>query len=323
MRRREFVALLGSALAWPLVARAQQRARRPRVGVLIFSTPRGDPGTESLLSGLRELGYEEGRNIDIEYRFAEGRTERLAELARELVAIKPDLLIALGGDVTPFVSQATKTIPIIYASSADPVGLGLAESLNKPGGNATGVTFLSDELAAKRLEVLKEAAPRISRVGLLRDPSHVDNELLLAQRAAVALGIQLQSVEMHGRADLDRALNAAARAGIDALYVVSSRHTVLNVLPIVEFAAANRLPLAGGWGAWVEAGGLVSYGPNVGDMVRHSAVYVDKVLKGARPGELPIEQPTRFELMVNLRTAKTLGLSIPEAFLLRADKVIE
>jgi putative tryptophan/tyrosine transport system substrate-binding protein len=323
MRRRDFIAGIAGAAAMPLVARAQQAARRPRIGLLIFSTPQNDPNTQSLLRGLRELGYIDGQTIEIEYRFAEGKPERLADLARELVARKPDLLLALGGDVTPFVQQATKTIPIVHAMSADPVLLGMAASLARPGGNATGVTFLSDELAAKRLELLKEVAPRISRVGLLRDPNHLDNELPVAQRAAAALGIDIRAVEMRGPGELQRALGSAAQSGFDALYVVSSRHTSANVGPIVEFATANRLPLAGGWGAWVEAGGLMSYGPNVDQMIRHSATHVDKVLKGARPGELPIEQPTRFELLINLKTAKALGLSIPESLLLRADKVIE
>jgi putative ABC transport system substrate-binding protein len=207
--------------------------------------------------------------------------------------------------------------------SADPVKLGLAASLARPGGNATGVTFLSDELAAKRLEILKEAAPRISRVGFLWNPDHADNELDGAKRAAAAHGVQLHSMEMRGAGDLDGAFHAATQAGVDAIYAVSSRHMVANVRPIVDFATKNRLPLAGGWGAWVQAGGLISYGPNLGEMVRHAAGYVDKILKGAKPGELPIQQPTRFELLINLKTAKALGLAIPESFLLRADRVVE
>jgi putative ABC transport system substrate-binding protein len=324
MRRREFIASLGGAVAaWPLLLAAQPAPRRPRLGILIFSTPQRDPNTQSLLHGLAELGYVDRKNIDIEYRFAEGKPERLPELAVELVGLKPDVLFALGGDVAPLVSNATRTIPIVYAMSADPVRLGLSASLAKPGGNATGVTFLSDELAAKRLEVLKEAAPRISRVGFLWNPTHADNELPVAQRAAAALGIQLHSVEMRGPTDLDGALNTATQAGVDAIYVVSSRQTVASLPRIVDFATRNRLPLAGGWGAWAQSGGLVSYGPNVGEMVRQTALYVDKILKGAKPGELPVQQPTRFELLINLKTAKALGLTIPEAFLLRADRVVE
>ncbi len=324
MRRREFVALLGgAAAAWPYSLRAQQGAKRPRLGVLLFSTPQADPNTPSFLRGLRELGYVDGQNIEIIYRFADGKPERLPELAVELVRLKPDVMFVLGGDVAPFASKATQTIPIVYAMSVDPVQLGLSASLAKPGGNATGVTFLSDELAAKRLEVLKEAAPKISRVAFLWNPDHADNELPVARRAAAALGIQLHSMEVRGGGDLDGAFSSAMQAGADAVYAVSSRQTVANISRIVEFATKNRLPLAGGWGAWAQAGGLVSYGPNVQDMVRQTAAYVDKILKGAKTGELPVQQPTRFELFVNLKTAKALGLAIPESFLLRADKVIE
>jgi putative ABC transport system substrate-binding protein len=323
IRRRELAALLVGASAWPFAARAQQGARRPRLGVLLYSSPQTDPNTESLRRTLQDLGYVEGRSIEIEYRYADGKPERLPALAAELVALKPDVVFALGGDVTPFISKATQSIPIIYAMSADPVRLGLAASLARPGGNATGVTFLSDELAAKRLEILKETAPRITRVAFLWNPDHADNELDGARRAAAIHGVQLQSIEVRGAGDLDRAFSAATQAGVDALYVVSSRQTVANIRRIVDFATTSRLPLAGGWGAWVQAGGLVSYGPNIGEMVRHAAGYVDKVLKGAKPGELPVQQPTRFELLINLKTAKALGLTIPESFLLRADKVIE
>jgi ABC-type uncharacterized transport system substrate-binding protein len=324
MRRREFIAFLGSAaFTWPLPLAAQLAGRRPRVGLLIYSTPERDSNTSSFLGSLRELGYEDGRNIDIEYRYAEGKPERLPELAAELVRLKPDVLFSLGGDVTPSLSRATQTIPIVYAMSADPVQLGLAASLTRPGGNATGVTFLSDELAAKRLEVLKEVAPRISRVAFFWNPAHADNELAGAKRSAAAIGAQLQSIEIRGSADLEAAFSAATQAGVDAIYVVSSRHTVANLSRIVEFATKNQLPLAGGWGAWAHEGGLVSYGPNVEEMIRNAAAYVDKVLKGAQPGELPVQQPTRFELLINLKTAKALGLTIPEALLLRADKLIE
>jgi putative ABC transport system substrate-binding protein len=324
VRRREFIVGFGGAVAsWPLSLYAQQPTRRPRLGILIYSTPDRDPNTQSFLRGIRELGYVDGQNVDIEFRYAEGKPERLPELAADLVRLKPNAIYALGGDVTPWVAKATQTIPIVYTTSADPVQAGLAVSLAKPGGNASGVTLLSDELAAKRLEVFKAAAPHISRVGFLHDPSHVDNEEPVARRAAAALGVQLHPLPMRGPADLDRALDAAGQANIDAIYVVSSRHTAANVGRIVEFATRNRLPLVGGWGAWVQAGGLLSYGPNIDEMIRQSAVYVDKVLKGAKIADLPVQQPTRFELHINLKTAKALGLTIPESFLLLADKVIE
>ena len=309
--------------AWPLAVRAQQPARRPRLGILIYSTPDRDPNTQSFLRRMRELGYENGRNIDIEFRYAEGKPERLPELAQELVRLKPDIVYALGGDVVSWLAKATQTIPLVYVHSADPVQAGLAASLSKPGGNATGVTLLSDELAAKRLELFKLAAPRITRVGFLHDPSHADNEEPVAQRAAAVLGVQLHPVPVRGPADLDRALDATAQANIDAIYVVSSRHTTTNVGRIVEFANKRQLPLVGGWGAWVQAGGMLSYGPNVGEMVQQSAGYVDRLLKGAKTVDLPIQQPTRFELHINLKTAKTFGLTIPESFILLANRVIE
>ena len=325
MRRREFLAGVAALVSVnrPFGARAQQAARHPRVGILIYSTPDQDPNTQAFLEGLRQLGYVDGQNVTFEYRFAQGRPERLPELAAALVGSRPDVIFALGGDVTPHVAKATQTIPIVYAMSPDPVLLGLAASLGKPGGNSTGVTFLSDQLAAKRLETFREAAPRLSRVGVVRDPSHADNEMPVAQRAAQALKLELQAVEIREPADIDRALAAAKQANVDGLYIVSSRQTTTNVQRIVEFANRERLPLVGGWGGWVQAGGLMSYGPNVADMVRQASTHVDKVLKGVKPGDLPIQQPTRFELLVNLKTAKALGLNIPDSFLLRAEKVIE
>jgi len=325
MRRREFITFLGGAAAalWPLAAHAQRAAKIPRLGVLLYDTPQGDPNIESFRRGMRELGYIDGQNIAFEYRYAEGRPERLPELAADLARLKPDVIFALGGDVAPFASKATQTIPIVFSVSTDPVRGGLVTSLARPGGNATGVTFLLDDLASKRLELLKEAAPRVSQVAFLFNPDHIDNELREAERAAAVLGVKLHHTEVRGAGDLDGAFDAATRAGVDALYVVSSRHTVANIARIVDFAAKNRLPLAGGWGAWTQAGGLISYGPNVDEMVRLSATYVNKILKGAKPAELPVQQPTRFELLVNLKTAKALGLAIPESFLLRADKVIE
>lgn len=323
MRRRTFIAILGAAAAWPAAPRAQQPARIPRLGVLLYSTREEDPQARTLQQGLRDLGYIDGKNISIEYRFADRKPERLPDLAAELVALKPDVLFPIGGDVAPFVCKATHTIPIVFVMSADPLQLGLVASLAQPGGNATGFTFLQDELASKRLELLKEVAPRLSRLAFLSNPDHPDNELRVAQQAATALGVHLQPIEMRGPGDLDGALLALRQASVDALYVVASRQTVASIPRIVDFASKDKLPLVGGWGAWAQAGGLLSYGPNVGEVVRNAAAYVDKIFKGARPRDLPVQQPTRFELQINLRTAKALGLSIPESFLLRADKVIE
>jgi putative tryptophan/tyrosine transport system substrate-binding protein len=323
MRRRDFFKAIGGVAAWPVVTRAQQPARIPRLGILLYSTPQDDPQAKALLQGLRDLGYVDGRNIALEYRFAEGKPERLSDLAADLVRLKPDVLFPIGGDVTPFAAKATQTIPIVFVMSADPVQLGFVASLARPGGNATGITLLQDELAAKRLELLREVAPRITRVAFLWNPDHPDNEPPAAQRAAAALGVHLQSIEVRGAGDLDGAFQAASQGTADALYVVSSRQTVANLPRIVDFAAKSKLPLVGGWGAWAQAGALLSYGPNVGEVVRQAASYVDKIFKGAKPADLPVQRPTRFELEINLTTAKTLGLSIPESFLLRADKVIE
>jgi putative ABC transport system substrate-binding protein len=323
MRRRKFIALVGGAVVAVPIARAQQLARIPRLGVLLYSTPQADPQIKFVLQGLRDLGYLEGRNIAIEYRFAEGKPERLSELAAELALLKPDVIVAIGGDVAPVAKRATQTIPLVFVSSADPEQLGLVASLRRPGGNATGITLLQDALATKRLELLKEMAPRISKVAFVTNPDHPDNEAREARRAALALGVDLLSLEVRNTGDFERAFRAIIEARADSLYVVSSRHTVLNTPAIVGFATSNRLPLAGGWGDWAKAGGLLAYGPNVGDMAQLAASYVDRILKGAKPSELPVEQPTKFELVINLKTANALGLAVAPSLLTRADAVIE
>jgi len=328
MRRRTFLKILAGASASPLLDAgpllAQQTGgRKPRLGVLIYSTPRTDPNTASLLRGLSDLGYVDGQTIDIAFRAAEGRPDRLRDLANELVGLKPNLIFILGGDVTTAAIKVIQDVPVVFVSSADPVQLGFVASLARPGGHATGVTLLLDELASKRLELLKEAAPNISRVAIFWYPDHVDRELQLAERAAANIGVTLIQIPLRGPGDTAAALSAAAEAQADALYVVSSRQTVLEMRRFVDHASQHRLPLAGGWGAWTLAGALLSYGPNVDEMVRLAAGYVPKIIKGAPPADLPVQQPTRFELHVNLKTARALGLSIPEAFLLRADKIIE
>jgi len=323
LRRRDFITFAGGAVAWPLAARAQQPMKVRRLGVLLYSTPQAESQVERVRSGLRELGYVEGRNLVMSYAYAEGKPERLPDLAAALVREGPDLLVALGGDVAPDAAKATSTIPIVFVSSADPVQLGLAASLARPAGNATGVTLLQDDLASKRLELLKEAVPRVSRVAFLWNPDHPDNELREARRAAQSFDVRLELVEMRGSGDLENALRAVMQAGCDGLYVVSSRHTALNTANIVDFALKNRIPLAGGWGAWARAGGLLSYGPNVNDMYRHAIDYMDKILKGAKPADLPIQQPTKFELIINAKAGKMIGIDVPPILLARADEVIE
>ena len=322
MRRRQFIRLVGVAAAWPFAAQAQPKPIA-KLGVLLYSNPQSDPQMASIRLGLSELGYVEGRNIAIEYRYAQGQVDRLPSLAAELVQLRPNVILAIGGDVAPIAKRFNQTIPLVFVSSADPEQLGLVASLSRPGGNATGVTLLQDALASKRLELLREAAPQISRVAFLWNPDHPDNEQREAQRAAQALGVQLHLVEVRSSDDFESAFRAANNAGIDSLYVVSSRQTVLNIKRIVEFAAQNRLPLAGGWGAWAKEGGLFSYGPDGVNMARRAANYIDRILKGAKPADLPVEQPAKFELIINLKTAKALGLTVPHSLLSRADELID
>jgi putative ABC transport system substrate-binding protein len=322
MRRREFITLAGIAAAWPLVASGQPKGIA-RLGVLLYSDPQSDPQMDAVRRRLSELGYVEGRNIAYEYRYAEGRLDRLPVLAAQLVTLQPNVILAIGGDVAPIAKKFDETIPLVFVSSADPQQVGLVESLRRPGGNATGVTLLQDALASKRLELLKETVPPISRVAFLWNPDHPDNEHREAQRAAQALGVQLHLIQVRGADDFEPAFRAASDMAVDSLYVVSSRQTVLNIKRIVEFATKNRLPLAGGWGAWAKEGGLFSYGPDGIAMAGRAADYIDKIFKGAEPGDLPVEQPTKFELVINLKTAKELGLTVPYSVLARADELVD
>jgi len=307
-------------LAAPLAVEAQQ-AKIARVGVLLFGTPDTD-AFPAIRRGLGALGYVEGRNILFEHRYAEGRPERLPGLAEDLVRSKPDLIIAAGGDVAPFAKRATETIPIVMITSADPVQGGLVASLARPGGNVTGVTFVSSDLAGKRLQFLKEAAPTVTRVAVLWNPDHPDGEFPATQAAGRSLGVQVQSLEVRGRDDLAGAFAAANRERMEAVIVVSSRLMTLNRVRILELAAQNRLLLVSGWGPWAAEGGLLSYGPDLDFVIGSSAIYVDKILKGAKPADLPVEQPTKFQLVINLKTAKAQGLTIPSEILARADEVI-
>jgi putative ABC transport system substrate-binding protein len=310
-------------LAALLGAEAQQASKMARLGVLLFSTPEGDPNLATFRQGLSELGYVEGKNLTTVYRYAEGKAERLANLAVELAALKPDVIFALGGDVAPFARTATNTIPIVMAVSVDPVQAGLVPSLARPGGNVTGVTFVSSDLAAKRLQFLKEAAPRMTRVAVLWNPNHVDPEYAETQAAGRRLGVHVQSLEVRGPGDFEGAFQAADVGRAEAIIVVSSRLMTFGRQRIIELAARRRLPVVSGWGPWAQAGALLSYGPDLNASVRRAATYVDRVLKGANPGDLPVEQPTRFELVINLKAARALGLTIPQSLLVRADHIIE
>ena len=325
IRRRHYITLLGgAAIAWPRLVLAQHaRKAVARVGALLFGTPETEPNVGAFRRGLRDLGYVEAQNLVIEYRYAEGKPERLRALAAELVAIKPDVIFALGGDVAPLVRAATSTIPIVMAVSQDPVQTSLVASLARPGGNITGVTFVSSDLAAKRLQFLHEMAPDLARVAVIWNPDHIDPEYRETQIAGKTLGIQIQSLEVRTTDDIDAAFQAAISARAQALVPVSSRLMTANRARIIQFSGQRRLLLASGWGPWAREGALFSYGPDLDVITRRAAAYVDKILRGARPDELPVEQPTTFQLVINGKTAKALGLTIPPTLLARADEVIE
>lgn len=324
MRRRKFLVALGCAAASPLAAQAQRVAKpAPRVGVLLYGTAETDPNYGSFRRGLRELGYIENQSILLEPRGAESKPDRLPLLARELVAAKPDLIYVLGGDVAPFVRAATSTIPIVMAVSNDPVLSNLVASLARPGGNITGVTFVSSDLAAKRLQFLHELAPDLARVAVLWNPDHVDPEYRETQAAGKALGIQVHSLEARSPADFETAYQTALSVGAKALIPVSSRLTTLDRKGIIAFADRHRLLLASGWGPWAREGALLSYGPDLNEITRRSAAHVDKILRGGNPADIPVEQPTRFQLVLNGKSAKALGVTIPERLRALADEVIE
>jgi putative ABC transport system substrate-binding protein len=322
--RRQFIFTVGSAaVAWPLSLRAQQVKRIPRIGVLLFGTPDTDPNLPAFLRGLRELGYVEAQNIAIEYRYAEGKPDRLPGLAGELVAINPDVIFALGGDVAPSARVATTTVPIVVVVSNDPVQAGLVTSLARPGANITGVTFVSSDLAPKRLQFLRDIAPSLGRVGVMWNPDHVDPEYREMQSAAKMLGIQVRSLEVRSAEDFETAFEIATNERIEALMPITSRLILINRARIIEFSRRYKLPLASGFGPWAREGALLSYGPDTDVSTKRAAAYVDKILRGAKPDELPIEQPTKFQLVINSKIAKSLGLDVPPWMLATADQVIE
>jgi putative ABC transport system substrate-binding protein len=328
MDRRAFLGTLGLLVA-PLAAEAQQAGKVYRIGFLALNLAAAPHMPEAFRQGLRDLGYVEGRNVAIEYRDAEGKPERLPALAAELVALKVDVIMAAGTSHALAAKQATKTIPIVFATAAsDPVTSGLVTSLARPGGNVTGLSGLGPELIGKVLELLTQAAPGVSRVAALWEPGAVgertEKELLKgAEVSGRALGVRLQFVEARGPDDFDRAFSDMTRAGASALTTLPSAMFFNERRRLVDLAAKNRLPAVYQWREFVDAGGLMSYGPNGADLFRRAATYVDKILKGAKPADLPVEQPTKFELVINLKTATALNLTIPPSLLQRADQVIE
>ena len=314
-------------LALGVIAEAQQTGKVPRIGYLSPTSPSVSPTRiEAFRQGLRELGYVEGKNIVIEYRYAEGKFDRLAALAAELVRLNVDLIVTTGPTVTRAAKETTTTVPIVMATDTDPVGNGFVASLARPGGNITGLSALAPELSGKQLELLKEILPRLSRVAVFGTSSNPGNAQMLKEvrLAAGAFGVKLQYLEVRGLKGIETAFRAASKERAEAvLYLVAGLVDAGHRTEITELALKSRLPAIYQSRRYVEDGGLMSYGVNIADLDRRAATYVDKILKGRTPADLPVEQPTKFELMINLKAAKQIGLTIPPNVLARADRVIK
>ena len=319
--RREFITLLGGAAVWPLAARAQQVARLPTIGFFSPNTRSvASPWTAAFVERLHEVGWIEGRTIAIEYRWGEGRGDRTAEVISEFVRLNPDVIVTHGQSNIVAAKEATSAIPIVFALATDPVASGFVASLARPGGNATGLSIQGTDLVGKRLELLREVVPSLRRLAIMSD--FRNPEMAEAEAAARMLGLEVTTLPLRKPEDITPAFGTL-KGTADALYVgadplVNSSRVRINIL-----ALGARLPTMHGFREAVEVGALLSYGPNFADLFRRAADYVDKILRGMKPAELPVEQPTRFDLVINLTTATALGLTIPEAFLLRADEVIE
>jgi len=324
MDRRRFVGVVAAALAAPLIAEGQG-SKLWRIGVL--SSYSGEPGNpaDGLREGLRDLGYSEGQNIVLEWRWARGDTRRYPGLAAELVALKPDVIVAGNNAAVQATQRATEKIPIVMVLPSDPVGGGFAASLARPGGNLTGLTTAQSDVAAKLLQLLLEAVPKVAVVAALWDPTEPGRRSEVDETVAVATqrGVLLHLAEARAPADLERRFAEIVGAGAGALVVHVSTMLFVHRARVAQLAVRSRLPMIVASRPFADAGSLLTYGPDIAAQFRHAATYVDKILKGARPGELPIEQPTRLELVINLKTAKALGLTIPQSVLLRADQVIE
>jgi putative ABC transport system substrate-binding protein len=324
MKRRAFITLLGAAAAvWPLAARAQQAAKLPTVGFLGADASAFSAWSTAFVAHLRELGWVENRNIAIEYRWSEGRTERYAEIAAEFVRLKVDVIVTVGSAV-PTVRQVTSTIPIVFAVAIDPVGSGLVESLAKPGGNVTGLSLQAANLAGKRIELLREIVPQLRRLAVIFNVGNAQPvlEMRETEGAALALGIEVVPIEIRRMEDFSPAFQAM-KAKADALYVAIDQLMVANLMRILTLALGARLPTIFSTRDFVRGGGFMSYGPSYTERFQRAADYVDKILRGTKPSDIPVEQPTKFELVVNLITAQALGLEVPPTLLARADEVIE
>ena len=324
MRRREFITLLGGAAAiWPLAAGAQQRPKMPTIGYLGATTASAQSKSRSaFLHRLRELGWAEGRNLGIEYRWAEGRTERAPEIATELVRLNVDIIFTSGAGPVIAAKQATSTIPIVFAVASDPVGTGLVASLARPGGNVTGLSYQGPDLGAKRVELLREVVPRLRRLAIMANVASLGAVLEMSEvkETLRSLGVEVAMAEIRQIEDITGAFDALKA---DALYVCADPLVNNNRNRIATLALGARVPTIYGEREHVEAGGLMSYGPNLPDLFRRAADYVDKILRGTKPADIPVEQPTKFDLVINLKTANALGLDMPPTLLARADEVIE
>jgi putative ABC transport system substrate-binding protein len=326
MNRRTFVTVLAAVLAAPRAAEAQQPGRLPRIGAIsAISPPATSPFADQFAEGLHEHGYAEGRDLIIEWRFADGDAARVADVARQLAQSRVDIIVAANNPVIQAAKRATATIPIVMVFSSDPVELGFVASLARPGGNITGFSGQTADLIGKRMQMLQEAVPNLSRVAVLWDPTFtgIQQQVVHAERAARSLGIEFESVVVGNAGDFDSAFAAMARRGSRATFVLGSSMHYLHRERIATLAEENRMPSACLLREFAEAGCLMSYSPDFKDLWRRAAGYVDKILKGARPASLPVQQPTKFEFVINAKTAKALGLTIPPSLLLRADQVIE
>ena len=327
LNRRGFITLLGgTVVTWPMAARAQRSSKVPRVGVLLAGTPASfSLRTRAFLGGLEALGYIEGKTIAIEWRWGEDEADRLPKLAADLAGLDVDVIVTGGTAPAKALISATRTISIILAIVGDPVAAGLVDSLARPGGNVTGFSIVAPDLSGKRLELLKEIIPGLSTVAVMLNVRNPQSQIELKEMevAARLLAVQLHAIEISDATSLEQALSGFSANSAPGLIVLTDPILYSQRNRIVEFAALNRLPAMYFFRDFVEAGGLVSYGPNDQDLFRRSAMYVDRVLKGAKPGDLPIQQPTRFDLAINLRTAKALGIDIPPMLIARADEVIE
>jgi ABC-type uncharacterized transport system substrate-binding protein len=325
MRRRAFITLLGGAAVWPLAARAQQARKLPTIGFLGGATPAVmAPWLAAFVQRLRELGWIEGRDVAIEYRWAEGRAERAAEIAAEFVRLKVDAIVTGGTANIVAAKKATSVIPIVFGAATDPVGTGLVASLARPGGNVTGLSIQGTDLANKRVQLLRDVVPGLRRLAILVNVSVSGPVLEMeeVQAASHTLGIEVTKLEIRRAEDIARAFEAL-KEGVQALYVIPEPVVLTNRIRINTLALSARLLTMHSQREYVETGGLMSYGPNLSDLFRRAAEFVDKILRGTKPGDIPVEQPTKFDLVINLTTAKALGITLPTSLLARADEVIE